>query len=481
MLSNLFKRHKIVRDNLSSRKGASSPFLEEKKHHSILKRIIIGVVAFIIVAGGIFIYRITSIGENVFSNNGSFLGQIKELVFGGGKELKTNDGQTNILVIGIGGEKHKGGELADTIMVVAIKEKDKKIATLSIPRDLYVKLPSSDNYYTKINAVHAYGELKEKGSGPKEMIKIVEETTGLKIHYFGRIDFIAFKKIIDELDGIDITIEESFYDYWHQISFMKGTEHMNGERALAYVRARYVEGPEGGDIARGKRTQQVLQAIAEKAVKIPVWDIKTVNNIIGALGNHAQTNLHLSQLKYLYELSKQFDTKNIINAIMSTGPNGILKGETENLGGQMASVLKTRTGDYSEIRELARDLFNQKMEFNKTTVENEKAPEEEIKKEEERKATLDIRNGTAFSGLAGKVAEVLKKEGFEIKNISNAESQNNEKTVIYDFTGGKKPLSLGIIENKLGTANIKTALPENEEKSEVEIVIILGDDAVNKF
>ncbi len=457
------------------------PSAPERKQHHTLRKIILGIVAFVIIVGGIFIYRVTSVGHDIFSNGGSFWGQVKEFIFGDGKSLKTDEGQTNILLLGIGGEEHKGGNLADTIMVVAIKEKEKKVAVLSIPRDLYVKVPDED-YYTKINAVHTYGELKKKGNGPKEMMKIVEEVTGLPIHYYGRIDFIAFKKIIDELGGIDIDIEESFYDYWHQISFMKGTEHMDGERALAYVRARYVEGPEGGDIARGRRTQQVLRAVGNKVVQIPVWDIKTVNSVMGTLGNHAKTNLRLTQLKHLYELSKEIDQNNIINVVMDTGPNGILQGATENLGGETASVLKTRTGDYSEIQELAQNLFDQPSSFDKVTP---KAPPVEItekeKEQKEEKAILEIRNGTTINGFAGRVSTVLKEKGFEVKSIGNAATQDNTKTIIYDLSGGEKPTGLQGVKNNLGVTQTKTALPSGEASSSADFVIILGTDISDKF
>jgi hypothetical protein len=53
---------------------------------------------------------------------------------------------SNVLVLGIGGQGHEAPNLSDTILVMSIDPKTKDAAMLSIPRDLYVKMPAVAKY-----------------------------------------------------------------------------------------------------------------------------------------------------------------------------------------------------------------------------------------------------------------------------------------------------------------------------------------------
>ncbi|HEX3081733.1 MAG TPA: LCP family protein, partial [Candidatus Saccharimonadia bacterium] len=59
------------------------------------------------------------------------------------------DGRVNILVLGIGGQGHEAPNLSDTIMVISVDPKTKDAAMLSIPRDLYVKIPATSHTGTQ--------------------------------------------------------------------------------------------------------------------------------------------------------------------------------------------------------------------------------------------------------------------------------------------------------------------------------------------
>ncbi|HEY1074435.1 MAG TPA: LCP family protein, partial [Patescibacteria group bacterium] len=114
---------------------------------------------------------------------------------GAGK--KEEKGTINILLIGIGGASHPGGTLADTIMIASIDTTTQTVSLVSLPRDLYVTLPDGGGK-EKINAAHSYGEKnwKTKGGGPAMLKQVVSQVTGVPIHYFVRIDFDGFKKIV---------------------------------------------------------------------------------------------------------------------------------------------------------------------------------------------------------------------------------------------------------------------------------------------
>ena len=122
----------------------------------------------------------------------------------------------NFLLLGYGGGVHDGTYLTDTIMVANIDTKTKKATLFSIPRDLWVKMPtkSGADFHTKINAAYQlelfpkdYPDLLQTPTKT-----IISQITGLPIDGYVSINFEGFTKAIDILGGIDVNIEKSFTD-----------------------------------------------------------------------------------------------------------------------------------------------------------------------------------------------------------------------------------------------------------------------------
>jgi len=166
----------------------------------------IALVLFIVVAilGALFSYKLMTASKNIFSENEdeSIIQQIKKLVFSKDKYLAgEEEGRTNILLLGMGGEGHQGAYLTDTIIVVSIKyngqDTEKDVSMISIPRDLYVKV-DNQNYY-RINSLYTLGKVNqdEYESGMTLINDAISNITGLPIHYYVRADFDGFKKVID--------------------------------------------------------------------------------------------------------------------------------------------------------------------------------------------------------------------------------------------------------------------------------------------
>jgi polyisoprenyl-teichoic acid--peptidoglycan teichoic acid transferase len=470
-----------------------------------LRTTVLVLITLILIAGGLFSAKVLNVGRNALSQERSIFAQLTDLVFKGDRVLAgEKENRVNILLIAIGGEGHKGENLADTIMVVSFRPREKEVALLSIPRDLYVNIPGTQ-FFTKINAVHAYRENAKKGEGPLLLKEKVEDVTGLPIHYYGRVDFKAFKRIVDEVGGVDMTIPNSFFDYWHKISFPAGTEHMNGERALAYARARYVEGGEGGDFKRAARQQQLLLAIRQKVFSAnTAFDLRAVSGILDALGDEVATDFELWELKRLFELARDIPKENIRSAVLSTGPNGLLVGGTEILEGKPASVIRPRAGieQYEEIRRFAQNLFEEARRApapSAAAVTPSSSPAPEGSPSPSTSPTplpspspsggpshtaetpsADVRNGTTVTGLAGRVASTLKKKSFTIPSTGNAAERGRERTIVVDLTQGKKPNSLAALLEILGIDTAVT-FPASEKPSKADFLILLGTDVAEKF
>ncbi len=459
------------------------------KKHSWLKRTSVLLTVIIIIAMGIFGYKIIAAGDKITVTDRSILGQLKDLLLKQGSMLYgESDGRVNILLIAVGGDGHKGESLADTVMVASIDPSTNRAALLSIPRDLYVQVPGRD-YFSKINAVHAYGESQKMDSGPILLSELVENITGQPIHYYARVDFTAFKSIVDAIGGVNITIDNSFYDYWHKISFPAGKEKMSGERALAYVRARYIEGPEGGDFKRAARQQQVLLAARDKVFSVQTaLDFTKLNAILNSVSDEIRTDMQLWEMKRLYEIIRVVEPAQVHSVVLTTGPKGVLVGGTEILGGVPASILRTRTGDYSEIQTLSSTILDQTSEPAALSVsppvpvpspdpspEASPTPSPAVSPEPVTLPTIEIRNGTTITGLAKRTGDKLAVEDYKITAVGNATIRNAPQTTVY-YTSPDQQAAAALVAQILNAKTL-AAFPDGETATTADLLIILGLDA----
>lgn len=226
--------------------------------------------------------------------------------------LKNYQGRTNILLLGIGGGKHDGADLTDTIIFLSVDYTKKDLLMISIPRDIWIP-----ELQDKINSAYHYGEEKKTGGGLVLAKATTEEVVGLPIHYSWLVDFSGFKKLIDLVNGVDIFIEKGFVDKRYPIEgkendvcggdvnfncryevlqFEPGWQHLDGERALKYVRSREAEGDEGTDFARAKRQQQIILALKDKLLEYPyLKNPQKVFELISAFNNAVVTDMNWSE------------------------------------------------------------------------------------------------------------------------------------------------------------------------------------------
>lgn len=455
------------------------------------RRILLGVLAALVIVLGLGTAKLLSVGSAVLTPERSIVRQLADLLFRRRVLAGERDNRVNILLVAIGGEGHQGENLADSVILASLRPLEKDVALLGIPRDLYVKIPSTE-FFTRINAVHAYGENQRRGEGLKLLRQKTAEIAGQPVHYVARVDFTAFKRIVDEIGGIDITIPKSFYDYWHKISFPEGTEHMNGERALAYVRARYVEGPEGGDFKRAERTQQVILAIRRHMLSAQTAvDLRALAGILDALRDNVATNFTLSELKRLAELTRDIADGQIHTAVLTTGADGLLVGTTEVLSGRPAAVLRPRAGleQFGEIQTYVRDIFTAARVAPPPAAElppgetpsPASGPKPSAATVAEEQPTVEFRNGTNVTGLAARAAKALEKKLFTISAIGNAALRNRTQTIVVDRTGGKKPVSLQELLETLGVTTTVSFPEAEKDPVDASFIVFLGTDVSERF
>lgn len=211
--------------------------------------------------------------------------------------IKIEKDHFSILFIGVDDSEKRGfGESSrsDALMLATVNQNDHTAKLLSIPRDSYVYIPEV-GYETKINHAHAYG-------GPKATIEAVEGLLDIPVDYYVRVNFQAFIEIIDALGGIEVDVpfeitEQDSEDRAGAIHLEPGLQNLNGEEALAFARTRHVD----NDIERGKRQQQVIKAVLDKATSVKT--LTKFGDVFEAIGSNMKTNLTFDEMKYLAEFA----------------------------------------------------------------------------------------------------------------------------------------------------------------------------------
>ena len=146
------------------------------------------------------------------------------------------------------------GARSDTTIVVRIDPKRHRIGLLSIPRDLYVEIPGHG--HDRINAAFEEG-------GERLLTRTVRDTLGLKIDHFVEVDFRGFRKIVHDLGGIWLPVDQRYYNRnlgtpgtnYAAIDLGPGYQRLNGGQALEFARYRHYD----SDLYRAARQQLVIR------------------------------------------------------------------------------------------------------------------------------------------------------------------------------------------------------------------------------
>ncbi len=380
----------------------------------------------------------------------------------------------NVLVLGMGGDGHEGPLLTDTIMVASIRPSDRKVALLSIPRDLLV--PLSDYGWRKINAANAFGELNAPGRGADFSRTALEGLLGLDIPYYIRLDFSGFEKIVDDVGGIDVYVDRNFTDVsyptndygYRTVSFKKGWQHMSGDDALEYVRSRHGNNGEGSDFARAQRQQKVLAALKDKMFSFnTLRNPSKISNLLAELQSNVSTNLQVGEILRLAKMGQGIDPADVIHKVIDDGPKSPLTSTMLN----GAYVLVPRNDDWGRLRQVADGIFLAATDVASVTPPPEPPAE---------KTRVEIQNGTGQAGLAREAAAKLANIGFVVVKIGNAASFSYRRTTIYDLTGGRKDDQLEELKKAFSPDPVEVArypLPSGGDAvASPDFLVILGKD-----
>lgn len=197
-----------------------------------------------------------------------------------GEKSKTE--AVNVLLLGSDSRGEKNAR-TDSIMVAHYDPQTHKIKLISLMRDMYVSIPGHGQQ--KLNSAYSYG-------GPELLRKTISSNFGLDISHYAIVDFKGFVKAVDLLvpEGIEVDIPYEMSD-GIGMTLEKGTQQLNGEELLGYVRFRQ---DRLSDFGRVQRQQEVVSKLKDEAISLN--SVAKLPELLDLLKVYVDTNVETSTL-----------------------------------------------------------------------------------------------------------------------------------------------------------------------------------------
>lgn len=208
-----------------------------------------------------------------------------------------------MLLLGTDGRQDDDVERSDSIILARVDAPNKQVTLISIPRDTKVEI---DGQTAKINAAFSYG-------GAEKMVEAVNDLCGVEISHYAEVSFDGMKQLIDAVGGIDIYVPEGDEVDDPEAGPVKieaGQQHMDGEAALTFSRARhqFVD----GDYTRMRHQRMVIGALADQILN--KLDPTTIVPLVDSVANMVVTDLSAGDIVALVNAMRGMDTNSIWSA-----------------------------------------------------------------------------------------------------------------------------------------------------------------------
>ncbi len=213
----------------------------------------------------------------------------------------------------------------------------------SIPRDTFVTLPS---YGAKDKLTHAglYGV--------NESIRSIENLLDIDIHFYAKFNFSSVVQIVNALGGVNAN---SIYSFTTSsgYSFSKGSNYMDGNKALAFVRERY--SLPGGDFDRVKNQQALVQAVLEKVLSPSI--LANYTSFLNSISGSFEMNMPSNQLQDLIKSQLSSPKSFTFESIQVEG-SGSSSSSTYSIPGRSVYIMIPSDSSVSSVSSKIKSVMN---------------------------------------------------------------------------------------------------------------------------
>lgn len=296
-----------------------------------------------------------------------------------------------------------GGQRSDTVMVARVDPGTGSAALLSIPRDLWLPIGTAGEYGEgRINAAYA--------EGPQVLVDTIETNLGLPINHYIEVDFRGFKGLVDALGGIPLYFDQPMWDEYTGLDIPEpGCVVMDGDQALAFARARYVQVlTEDGwaedytaDLGRITRQQLFMRKALDKASSLGLSDVGKLNSLADVAASNVSFDpgLSLTEAVRLGRKFSSFAGDQLVTFALPTL-------DYTTSGGSAVLVLDPTGAE--PILSIFRGL---------TPISGPGAGDAALAPAQ---VALSVLNGTGIDGQAGEAGDLLAAHGFPIAQVGDA-------------------------------------------------------------
>jgi LCP family protein required for cell wall assembly len=250
------------------------------------------------------------------------------LTVAGASVERDASGHTNLLLLGVGGDGHDGGDLTDAMMLVSMDPSEtRSVVLLSLPRDLYIGTAGDLPVRGRINALYFLwkSRLRREGVAADDLsrqalssvARSISEQLQVPIHGVVKADFTAFVQTVDALGGVDVDVPAPIIDRFYPVApgrigtfrIEAGPQHLDGETALRYARSRYST----DDFDRSARQQILLHALTDKVRSLGrIGQMTFLLRLSQTLQGHIETTLTREQLLGLAQIATSLSRDRVL-------------------------------------------------------------------------------------------------------------------------------------------------------------------------
>ncbi|MEP7286338.1 MAG: LCP family protein [Chloroflexota bacterium] len=369
-----------------------------------------------------------------------------------------NNDIINILLIGSDADVDPSDPSfrTDSMVIVSINRTANSVSMLSVPRDLFVYIPSLG--MQRINTAFQWGQAVKwsPGGGFGLLQQTILYNLGIPVHYYARISFDGFKQIINTYNGIDVAVDCPISDLRFQgkvddkqtpvyepFTLKVGAYKMDGSLALWYARMRHST----SDFDRNRRQQQILRAIWRTARDEGL--LAKAPELWSQLTSIVDTNLPLQDAIGLVPIALNLKPSDITSYYMNKGYE--------------LQHWKTPAGEDVQLPD-PKGFFQTINNFYTPPTGNRLGAQA---------ATVEVVNGSVNQDWDKVAADHLTWVGFDVQDKGTGDKV--DKTVIYDLTGNAKP---GALATLLKSTNVKPGQVVNQPDPNrtTDFRIVLGND-----
>jgi LCP family protein required for cell wall assembly len=364
-----------------------------------------------------------------------------------------SDDWMHILLMGVDWGRNLASQQTDVIIVVGINRATKQVSILSIPRDLWVYIPTYG--WSRINTAHRRGVAAGyPGGGPGLLARTIEIHFGIPIDHWVRIDLEGFARVVDALGGVEMTVacpinlryvapRPGSDDQEEQV-LEPGVYHMDGATALRYVRTRRGS----SDFDRARRQHQFLKAMWDQMKSPDI--VPKIPGLWSALSDSYKTNLGLGDVLSLAPVALELERQRIRSRYI---------GRSQTSGWTTAEGWQVLLPDYERIQQVVASLYAPPY------ASDDQAAQED--------ARVQVRNGTYRHQLAKIGADELRWYGLYVVDTDLADRPDYARTQIVVFNDRPKTVELLALVLGVTPANI---IQQPDPGQPADIMVILGED-----